>query len=80
MLSTASNVFYVRSRTVWVNLNKELWATKESAASMQATIVALELENQELRAELESQELRISQLLARVAERAPDLLEFVPLI
>ena len=66
MLSTASNVFYVRSRTVWVNLNKELWATKESAASMQATIVALELENQELRAELESQELRISQLLARV--------------
>jgi hypothetical protein len=58
---------------VWVNLNKELWSTKESAAIMQATIVALKLENQELRAEMETQEIRIS-----VAERAPDLLEPAP--
>ncbi len=71
-------MLYVRSRTVWVNLNKELWSTKESAAIMQATIVALKLENQELRAEMETQEIRISQLLARVAERAPDLLEPAP--
>jgi regulator of replication initiation timing len=50
---------------VWVNLNKELWESKEAVARMQASIDTLELENQELRE-------TVSQLRALVAERAPD--------
>jgi len=40
------------ARTVWVNLNKELWASKESITTMTAKIQKLEDENSELRAQL----------------------------
>ena len=50
---------------VWVNLNKELWESKEVVTRMQASIDTLELENQELRE-------TVSQLRALVSERALD--------
>ena len=44
----------VIATAVWVNLNKELWSTKQTIVEMTATIQELENENQELRDNLAS--------------------------